>query len=71
MAVKKKTVVRRPSSITLEEFTSATYDAVVRAQATHARAQGLTKRPPFGPIIFGLIWWPDGPEGRPNIGPIE
>lgn len=50
------------TAIELEEFTQLAFEAVLRA--SEAR-----KLPPYrlpGPIIFGLIWWPDGiptPEG--------
>lgn len=60
MAVKKQA-----ARISLDEFTTVTYDAVLRA--VEARTPG-GKRPSFGPIVFGFIWWPDGPGSPPTIG---
>lgn len=52
--------------ITLDQFTETTASAVIRAM--DARESGLK---PFGPMIFGLIWWPDeSPFGRPGQPPI-
>lgn len=64
MATKKRTTkraARTAKSITLEEFTTETYSAVLRAVELQGRKRFL------GPVIFGFIWWPDGPDGRPQI----
>lgn len=57
--------IRRAESITFAEFTETTLAAVSRAiEVRRERDPKL----PIGPILFGLIWWPDGLEGgRPVI----
>jgi hypothetical protein len=56
---------RRPESISFAEFTETTLTAVSRA--IEARRE-LDPRLPIGPVLFGLIWWPDGLEGgRPVV----
>jgi hypothetical protein len=43
----------RATQLSLDEFTEATYNSILRA--VEAR-----KRPFLGPIVFGFIWWPEG-----------
>ena len=60
----------RAARISLDEFTQLTFQSVLRASELH-------KLPPNrfpGPIIFGIIWWPQGMTppgagiGAPRIG---
>jgi hypothetical protein len=56
---------RRAAQIQLDEFTQLAFEAVLRA--TDARKLPPTKFP--GPIIFGIIWWPEGvPSPGAGIG---
>lgn len=53
----------RAGRIELQDFTQVAFEAVLRASE-------VKKLPPNkipGPIIFGIIWWPDGipaPDGQ-------
>jgi hypothetical protein len=49
------------SQVTLEEFTEVTLAAVARAID---RRKGPKIIP--GPIIFGIIWWPEGGPINPQ-----
>ena len=55
-----------PQRVQLEDFTESTVRAIARAMDTRDR------KFPWGPILFGVIWWPDenGPvfsgPGRPG-----
>jgi hypothetical protein len=60
----------RATRIPLDEFTQLAFESVIRASE-------LRKLPPNrfpGPIIFGIIWWPQGlPSpggaiGSPRVG---
>ena len=47
------------SRITVDEFTEATFKAVLRAMEARKpfdREQGIFP----GPILYGIIWWPEG-----------
>ena len=52
-----------PKPINLEQFTQLTFESVLRAM--EARKLPPTKFP--GPIIFGIIWWPEG-IAAPGVG---
>jgi hypothetical protein len=54
---------RQAAQLSLDEFTEATYGSILRA--VEAR-----KRPFLGPILFGFIWWPEGPLGDVKPGQI-
>ena len=49
-------------SISLEDFTELTLKSVLRAMEVRSQ----TQRFPLGPIIFGIIWYPEnfGPFGE-------
>jgi hypothetical protein len=51
------------SRISLEEFTEVTLNSVVRAMEARSRPD---RKFPFGPIIFGIIWYPESPTGLPG-----
>ena len=51
------------SRISVEDFAEATFSSVLRA--IEARPQSGRKFP-FGPIIYGIIWYPEGLEGVPG-----
>jgi hypothetical protein len=42
--------------ISFEEFTEATLSSVMRAMEVRSPAQ---RKFPIGPIIFGIIWYPE------------
>ena len=44
------------ATISLEEFTEVTLRSVVRAMEARSR---VDRKFPFGPIIFGIIWYPE------------
>jgi hypothetical protein len=50
----------RFANITVEDFAEATFRSVLRALEARER--------PFGPIIYGIIAWPEGFAGE-TIGP--
>jgi hypothetical protein len=50
---------KQATRLSLDEFTDATYNSILRA--VEAR-----KRPFPGPILFGFIWWPEG-QGEPGV----
>jgi hypothetical protein len=50
-------------SISFEDFTELTLKSVVRA--IEVRDQ-LPRRFPLGPIIFGIIWYPESVIGLPG-----
>lgn len=54
--------------ITVDEFAEASFNAVLRA--LDARAERVRdERPPFGPIIYGIIAWPsDFPGSHVPLG---
>ena len=51
---------RRASTIDLAEFTETVAASLLRASQVRKR--------PFGPILVGIIWWPEGmdPNQLPN-----
>jgi len=54
----------RPGSISVDEFTEATFKAVMRASEARKAAARADKHDFLpGPIIFGIIWWPEGGPG--------
>ena len=50
---------RRASTINLAEFTESVTASLLRASQARKR--------PFGPILVGIIWWPEGMD--PNRFP--
>jgi len=55
-----------PSSLTVEEFT----DAVLGSVAIAIERRGLDRPVIRGPIIYGIIWWPElGPARPPQLQP--
>jgi hypothetical protein len=56
----------RPGSISVDDFTEATFKAVLRA--AEARKVDPELRFPQGPILYGIVWWPEG-GGPPVFGP--
>jgi hypothetical protein len=50
--------------ISLEDFTDTVLASVGRAMDVQAKAGTLR---PIGPILIGIIWWP---EGGPTGGPV-
>ena len=55
----------RAGRIELQDFTQLAFEAVVRA----SEAKKLPPSRIRGPIIFGIIWWPDGiPVPEAGIG---
>lgn len=53
----------RAARIELQDFTQVAFEAVIRA----SEAKKLAPNKIHGPIIFGIIWWPEGipvPEGQ-------
>lgn len=56
----------RPSvqQITVEDFTQATFEGVLRAIEARNAEERPERRLPFGPIIFGIIWHPDFEPGE-------
>jgi uncharacterized membrane protein len=59
----------RPGSISVDEFTEATFKAVLRASEARKAAHGADRQDfKPGPIIYGIIWWPEGGPG--GEGPI-
>lgn len=51
------------SSISVEQFAEATFSAVLRALDTRAKqspAEAAIKSAAVGPIIYGIIAWPEG-----------
>lgn len=57
---------RRAPTIDLAQFTESVAASLIRASQVHKR--------PFGPILVGIIWWPEGMEpGMPRSlgGPQE
>jgi hypothetical protein len=56
---------RRAVQIQLDEFTQLAFESVLRA--SEGRKLPPSKLP--GPIIFGIIWWPEGVPGPGVIAP--
>jgi hypothetical protein len=52
----KESTGRQAAHRSLDEFTDATYNSILRA----VEAQ---RRPFSESILFGFIWWPEGGEG--------
>ena len=59
-------MAERSRQITVEEFAETTMAAMLRAIDARERP----KKFPFGPIIFGYIFWPEGgfPGGFETFG---
>jgi hypothetical protein len=55
----------KAEQITLEDFTDTVLGSVGRAIDARVKAGTLK---PIGPILMGIIWWP---EGGPMAGQIE
>ncbi len=57
--------VRQASRIYLDDFTEVVTASLLRAAGTRKR--------PFGPILIGIIWWPEGTDfgqfGKQVVGP--
>ena len=53
---------RRAESISFADFTETTLAAVTRAIATRRE---LDPERPLGPVLIGLVWWPEG--GQPQL----
>jgi hypothetical protein len=54
----------RPGSISVDEFTEATFKAVLRAAEARKAGTGVDREGILaGPIIYGIIWWPEGGPG--------
>ena len=54
--------VRSAARINFAEFTEAVTAALLRA--------GEARKRPFGPILIGIIWWPEGLEPGPLRGQV-
>jgi hypothetical protein len=58
----------KPDSISVDDFAEATFKAVMRAAEARKLEPGDDRQKLIlGPIIYGIIWWP---EGFPGEGPI-
>lgn len=53
---------REASRVTLSELTETVTAAVLRATQVQKRPR------PLGPILIGIVWWPEGLEGGPRFG---
>jgi hypothetical protein len=64
MPQRSRKTASAPSSLTVEEFT----DAVLGSVATAIERRGLDRPAIRGPIIYGIIWWPElGPARTPQL----
>jgi|RhiMethySRZTD1v2_1073278.scaffolds.fasta_scaffold466626_2 hypothetical protein len=57
-----RAVPGRAGRIDLQDFTQMAFESVLRASEIKKLPPGKIR----GPLIFGIIWWPDGvpaPEG--------
>ena len=52
--------IREAARISLAELTETVTAAVLRASRVQKR--------PLGPILIGIVWWPEGLEGGPRTG---
>jgi hypothetical protein len=56
----------RLGGITVDEFAEAAFRGIMRAIDARKLPGSLGRFP--GPIVWGLIWWPQSPfEGEPNV----
>jgi hypothetical protein len=54
---------RRASTIDLAEFTETVTASLLRASQARKRR--------FGPILVGIIWWPEGMDPNQLPGPFD
>lgn len=54
-------------SISVDDFTEATFKAVLRAFDAHKEQRAVGPELLPGPIVYGIIFWPEG--GPPGTGP--
>jgi hypothetical protein len=59
---------RRAESISFADFTETTLAAVARVIDARKEVQ---RDIPLGPVLIGLIWWPEGGPipGQPELPP--
>jgi len=53
---------REATRVTLADLTETVTTAILRASQAQKRPR------PFGPILIGIVWWPEGVEGGPRFG---
>jgi hypothetical protein len=53
---------REATRVTLADLTETVTAALLRASQVQKRPR------PLGPILIGIVWWPEGLEGGPRFG---